>query len=123
MATTTDLLTGRDLDVALAEVRGWAYSLISGGETVYAHSQAQADRRAGGYAYPPYATLDLIAAVEEPLREAGWWQRIETAAGMTMVEWGRPRSLPMPASAAPTEKEARGNAAYRALLMLTEAAR
>ena len=147
----TDLLDGRALDLALAEVTGEAvewlpasYDPETGVPSPITFTFQTADegnewfwkvRREPSYSaciggvhvsgepLPCWNdSLDLIAAAEEPLVKAGWEQKIVRARNGCEVEWWRYDHADLPAVYvfAPTEKIARGNAAYRALLRLKE---
>lgn len=142
----TDLLDERALDLALAEVQGWpahhwewqtaphplmgkaAGCLWRNTDGKYErHDCYPMERDIADVFLPKWHTsLDLIAAAEEPLVKAGWWQRTTVDEGEASVEWwiyesaGDGGHRPVAYATAPTEKIARGNAAYRALKMLKE---
>lgn len=120
----TENLNGRTLDLALAEatdapcdrwIQGWSDRCGGSRGSHPTRHEYQ----------PPYfhESLDLIAAAEEPLRKAGWEQDIEWSDGASEVVWYAPLdhfSAPSARATTPDEVTARGNAAYRALLMLKE---
>ncbi len=115
----TDLLDGRALDLALAEVTDALCIRWGTCDTPFSSHTVQPNRKHPYW--PPEFSLDLIAAAEEPLVKAGWAQEVSYD---RRTGW-RARWIPRDASLtapiyAPTEKIARGNAAYRALLKLKE---
>lgn len=126
----TDLLLGRDLDLALAEVtdtRGCRYWW--GGDSFCGlRSSDHTDPLGHQYDAPVFA-LYLIAAAEEPLRKAGWHRKEKMTAlgdGEYLYEdyWYAPDARvdddPVAYAEAPDEVTARGNALLRGLLKLKE---
>ena len=126
----TDLLDGRALDSALAEVQGWrnirresavdAVALSLGWDYYGVRPGDEDDDTT----WLPLLTLDLIAAAEEPLVKAGWELAMHSYSddgGVYECEWFKRLDVfPIAVATAPTEKIARGNATYRALLKLKE---
>ena len=118
--TVTDLLQGRDLDLALAE-------LTDAPCAVCRRTYEDGHRLADEIGFPvhsyeaPHFTLDLIAAAEEPLVKAGWWLRSCIDQTSCRFDWYNLDSLLSVARATATDEvTARGNALLRGLLKLKE---
>ena len=120
----TDLLTGRALDLALAEVTDapcdrWLQGIGEpcGGQRAKHPTRHEYE--------PPEFDLPRIAAAEQPLRDAGWEQKITSIKDAYEVEWWAPDAYhdddPKIYIYTPDEVTARGNALYRGLLKLKEA--
>lgn len=139
-------LSDRELDRALAEAIGWVLCRSSASNAkkgeVFLLSPADADARwsdgssrfvwprvapADGQVFdygtlPRYSTsLDALAEVEGRLREAGWWQWIESPGGVEYrVTWSEDHGMDdhEQYAVAPTEARARAEAALMSLRVL-----